>query len=229
MYGLILDTASPLSYLLLTKQGKVLSFWKTYKQKKISNDLFAKLQEWMTQHSLQGQIAFIAMGEGPGSFTGTRIGITLAKSLSYGLKVPLLSFCSLLGYYPEEEGPFTVVFDAKSLGFHCLDGKKTDQQAFFENFSYTLPKELAKEKFTTSTWVTSPFEEKDSPLNAITTLRKKEPDFSYIADFVYQKFIVKQDDLSPFSPISTSPSCDKQQNLLPSSQIKASAFAEVKL
>ncbi|TWU35949.1 tRNA (adenosine(37)-N6)-threonylcarbamoyltransferase complex dimerization subunit type 1 TsaB [Novipirellula artificiosorum] len=40
-------------------------------------------------------VDFISVADGPGSFTGLRIGVTLAKMLSYSLQVPLVSVDSL--------------------------------------------------------------------------------------------------------------------------------------
>lgn len=64
----------------------------------------------------------IAVGIGPGTFTGTRIGVMFGKALAFALKVPLKSFCSLKRIPPPGEGAFQVVFDAKSRGFHTLAG-----------------------------------------------------------------------------------------------------------
>ncbi len=38
---------------------------------------------------------FISIGEGPGSYTGLRVGMSLAKGLSYSLKIPLIPIGSL--------------------------------------------------------------------------------------------------------------------------------------
>ena len=37
------------------------------------------------------EIAAVAFQEGPGSYTGLRIGVSLAKGLCFGLSVPLIS------------------------------------------------------------------------------------------------------------------------------------------
>lgn len=46
-------------------------------------------------HEQSEPLAFISVAEGPGSFTGLRIGVTAAKMLSYALKVPLVAVNSL--------------------------------------------------------------------------------------------------------------------------------------
>lgn len=37
----------------------------------------------------------VAVSKGPGSYTGLRIGVSVAKGLCYGLNIPLISVCSL--------------------------------------------------------------------------------------------------------------------------------------
>ena len=41
------------------------------------------------------QLNAIAVGSGPGSYTGLRIGASIAKGLCYSLDIPLISICSL--------------------------------------------------------------------------------------------------------------------------------------
>lgn len=42
-----------------------------------------------------GQLAAVAVSKGPGSYTGLRIGVSLAKGLCYGLGIPLIGVGSL--------------------------------------------------------------------------------------------------------------------------------------
>ncbi|WP_420422003.1 tRNA (adenosine(37)-N6)-threonylcarbamoyltransferase complex dimerization subunit type 1 TsaB [Simkania sp.] len=71
---------------------------------------------------------FIAVGNGPGSFTGTRIGVLTAKTLSFANKLPLIPFCSFLAYTPAEETPFVLLVDAKSHGYYLYDGENVQLQ-----------------------------------------------------------------------------------------------------
>ncbi|MFH1259587.1 MAG: tRNA (adenosine(37)-N6)-threonylcarbamoyltransferase complex dimerization subunit type 1 TsaB [Elusimicrobiota bacterium] len=41
------------------------------------------------------ELSFLAVNNGPGSFTGIRVGLTVAKTLAQCLKIPLISFSSL--------------------------------------------------------------------------------------------------------------------------------------
>lgn len=62
----------------------------------------------------------LAVGRGPGSFTGTRVGAALASGLALGWDLPLHSFCSLTAFAPLVEGPWAVLFDARTPGVYVL-------------------------------------------------------------------------------------------------------------
>jgi tRNA threonylcarbamoyl adenosine modification protein YeaZ len=64
----------------------------------------------------------VVAGMGPGSYTGTRVGVIVAKSLSFALGIPFEGFCSLLAFLPDVEGRFAAVLPAKSGSFFLLKG-----------------------------------------------------------------------------------------------------------
>lgn len=76
----------------------------------------------------------IAVGIGPGSYTGIRIGVSVAKSLAYAWQLPLIGFSSLLAFIPMDRSDitFAAMIDAKISGAYLLKGQMKHQQVFYE-------------------------------------------------------------------------------------------------
>ena len=88
MTALIIDTSTDLAYLAVVKNGQVVQNKTLPGTRQLSKFLLPSVatlwQAW----------DFIAIGIGPGSYTGTRVGATVAKTLAFALKIPLVSFSS---------------------------------------------------------------------------------------------------------------------------------------
>jgi tRNA threonylcarbamoyladenosine biosynthesis protein TsaB len=57
----------------------------------LAETIHAKLRDLLAgQEKIWGDVAGIVVFRGPGSFTGLRIGITVANTLAYGLNVPIV-------------------------------------------------------------------------------------------------------------------------------------------
>lgn len=57
----------------------------------LSLTILSKIKELMTKNQLEFQSLEGIVGfKGPGSFTGLRIGLTVANTLAYGLKIPVV-------------------------------------------------------------------------------------------------------------------------------------------
>jgi tRNA threonylcarbamoyl adenosine modification protein YeaZ len=93
-YGLGLDTTSPVLTLALGQADGVHRSRSWHLDREISSQLhpllraFIKPQQW---HDL----AWISVLKGPGSFTGTRIGVVSARTLAQQLNIPLFGFSNL--------------------------------------------------------------------------------------------------------------------------------------
>ncbi|QVL58009.1 MAG: tRNA (adenosine(37)-N6)-threonylcarbamoyltransferase complex dimerization subunit type 1 TsaB [Simkaniaceae bacterium] len=126
MKFLIIDTSGPDSFVSLYLDGKLVT--EHLPSIRQSLTLLPAIQKLLKNQTID----FIAVGTGPGSFTGTRIGVITAKTLAFAKKLPLVPFCSLKIYTPDKEGPFTLCSDAKSGGLFILEGIRTSKSATFK-------------------------------------------------------------------------------------------------
>lgn len=78
-------------------------------------------------------LSAIAVGTGPGSYTGMRVGAITAKAIAYATQRPLIGICSLHCLTPQQEGPFVAVLDAKMGGIYILAGTKHNGQVTYHS------------------------------------------------------------------------------------------------
>ena len=88
-------------------------------------------------------VDLLCVGCGPGSYTGVRVAIALAKGLAFGRTIPSLAFSSLTAYAPAEEGRFASVFDARAGGLYVQYGEVKEGEVSFDK----EPKQLSLELF----------------------------------------------------------------------------------
>lgn len=79
------------------------------------------------------EIDLIAVGVGPGSYTGMRVGSVVARAMSYAHQTPLAGVSSLEGYLPDHEGPFAAMIDAKMAGCYLLKGEKRGEEVIYHS------------------------------------------------------------------------------------------------
>lgn len=69
-------------------------------------------------------IEAVAVGVGPGSYTGIRVGAMTAKTLSFAGGLPLVGICTLHTFVPSHEGIYASIIDAKVGGAYLAVGKR---------------------------------------------------------------------------------------------------------
>lgn len=96
MISLFLNTASSRFNAAIAKDNKVLDSVVSYYEKDLSKDALLEITKLLDNNNLSANdVDEIICVRGPGSFTGLRIGVTIAKTFAYFLKKELYSVSSL--------------------------------------------------------------------------------------------------------------------------------------
>jgi tRNA threonylcarbamoyladenosine biosynthesis protein TsaB len=95
-YVLGIDTATPIQSVAVLEGDRAMENSKRRVKFDHSSSLLANLSEGFDDHDLRVEdLQLISIGIGPGSFTGVRIGLSLAKGLARAAELPLVSVSSL--------------------------------------------------------------------------------------------------------------------------------------
>lgn len=132
---LILDTSKKEGFVALSKKGELL-ICKTLLSKEFLPHVVQLIQEAIEP------LAAIAVGIGPGSYTGTRAGATFAKTLAFAKHIPVIGFYSPLAFLPEGAGPFASTIPGKRNDTSLLTGKKTS----YTIIEHTRPRMVPNEE-----------------------------------------------------------------------------------
>ncbi len=96
-----------------------------------SRDLLGAIDRLVRQSGLSpGDLAAIAVGTGPGSYTGLRVGVCAARSLHYALGAELLGLCSFEALCFERLSPTQralVAIDARGGQFYAARYARTQR------------------------------------------------------------------------------------------------------
>lgn len=112
---LIIDTARPqMSLALISESGDSIHVNST-KDYQHARDITIEIEKLLVQGNIKmANIHAVALNEGPGSFTGLRVGSSVAKGLCYGLDIPLIAIRGLEGYgqyyYEQRKADYQTIF-----------------------------------------------------------------------------------------------------------------------
>ncbi|MBU9713543.1 tRNA (adenosine(37)-N6)-threonylcarbamoyltransferase complex dimerization subunit type 1 TsaB [Evansella tamaricis] len=96
MNVLAIDTTSYVLGVAILKDGMVAGEYITHLKKNHSVRLMPAIRGLMEEVDITpNQLDRIVVSEGPGSYTGVRIGVTTAKAMAWSLKIPLVGVSSL--------------------------------------------------------------------------------------------------------------------------------------
>ncbi len=119
---LIIDTATERPVVALVKGEALLSQRELPFGLRSSTHLLPVLEEEILNQGidLQKDIQAIIVGVGPGSYTGTRVGVMAAKAISYATSTPLVGVSTLAALIRDTSSLCASMIDAKSQGVYLM-------------------------------------------------------------------------------------------------------------
>ena len=154
---LSLDTSTAVCSVALTKDGKRLDHIKVEEERSHANLLTITIKDLLARNALNFDLlSAVAISEGPGSYTGLRIGVSSAKALCYTLGIPLIAVSTLQAMALEMKlanssakyfAPmidarrmevYTALFDSRLNEVGSVDAKVLDNDSFAETLLQSL-------------------------------------------------------------------------------------------
>ena len=150
MTELLIDTCTERAQIALCSSGSLIELLKLPSGFEQSRKLLPEIDALLKKHDLlPSQLSALFVTNGPGSYTGIRMGAIVAKIFSYTCSIPLVALSSLMGFIPEEEGPFAALIDAKIGGVYTLFGKKENACISYSENPKLLSLEAFNEQYIT--------------------------------------------------------------------------------
>ncbi|HEY4832366.1 MAG TPA: tRNA (adenosine(37)-N6)-threonylcarbamoyltransferase complex dimerization subunit type 1 TsaB [Waddliaceae bacterium] len=133
MLALVIETATERAVVALVQDNNYLYMAGLPVGFHNSKYLVPKIEEaFFEARKTPNDLNAIAVGAGPGSYTGVRVGVAVAKTLSYASKIPMVGVGTLESFIPNNECSFCAILDAKLSGFYVLKGKRFLNKVTFQ-------------------------------------------------------------------------------------------------
>ncbi|MCG7339942.1 tRNA (adenosine(37)-N6)-threonylcarbamoyltransferase complex dimerization subunit type 1 TsaB [Staphylococcus sp. ACRSN] len=132
MNYLLIDTSNQPLSVAVVRDKQVLSEINTNIKKNHSIQLMPSIQQVLADSDIEkNDIDAIVIAKGPGSYTGLRIGVTVAKTLAYALNAELYGVSSLKALaatLENEKGLIVPLFDARREAVYAGVYKKINDE-----------------------------------------------------------------------------------------------------
>ena len=93
---LCIETGTDICSVALARGGRLISLRESTQGRDHARQLGVYVEEILHENDIRAdELDAVAVGKGPGSYTGLRIGVSLAKGMCYALQIPLIAVGSL--------------------------------------------------------------------------------------------------------------------------------------
>lgn len=137
MYSLFIDTHDKDITIVLFKDGKFYKSNIRESERNHSDYTMPMLNELLNDNNLTvHDLNEILVVNGPGSFTGVRLGVTIAKTLAYTLNIPIKTITSLECYAlsdKENKEKLVTLHDIKGVYGVIFKDNKMDGEIFYKS------------------------------------------------------------------------------------------------
>ena len=118
-YTLAIDTATECVSIALLKEGDVLAEQTTFMDRGQGEALIPMIQDLLRNAGMiVSDIGSVAVSVGPGSFTGVRIGLAVARGMALALQIPAKGATTLDAMVQKTSGKVMAVLDTKRGDFY---------------------------------------------------------------------------------------------------------------
>lgn len=135
-----IETATSLCGVALSKNGECIASISNQEGLNHAEKLHVFIEDILNEHQIKpSDLSAISVSEGPGSYTGLRIGVSAAKGLAYALNIPLVTLSTLQILTAVAK----VKYDIKGTAMFCpmLDARRMEIYTALFNTKLELLKE----------------------------------------------------------------------------------------
>jgi tRNA threonylcarbamoyladenosine biosynthesis protein TsaB len=126
---LCLETATPVCSVALCNSSGVVSVRESREDKSHATQLTVFIEELLKEAGIRPtDLEAVAVSKGPGSYTGLRIGVSVAKGIAYGASVPLIGVDTTRSMFNGISGVADEKFGTDNTSIFCpmIDAKRME-------------------------------------------------------------------------------------------------------
>lgn len=160
MLTLIIETSTERGIVSIFRDDKEIFFAELPFGYNNSKFLLPQIDEALKKTDIKASdLTQIVVGIGPGSYTGIRVGVIIAKTMSYPFKLPLIGICSLQSFLPSTQSSFAVLIDAKIGGVYLTKGHFQNGKLHYTIAPNIFPLDKVAEELTDTEILVTPYKE----------------------------------------------------------------------